>query len=270
MAAYAALSEQARAESQKAAAESQTAQNWQRGGLTGEDLPHGSKIVYLTGVIKSAAGAARDSQSSGFEYSAPADAFSDNQWLRKDPYEITSKEELWGQYIFAVATATAGKGVPYLKGLHTDFKAGKINKAEFAQKVKQAQIDNNFYRDNSNQYDLFKTPDGNNWNWPKNLGFKNDSVSTTLPIGTRLDRYGNPTGSFLSPEGVRFEKRALAPGSGAEKYYKYEVIKPLPVKQGEIAPAFGQPGGGIQILPNFDQRVNVQWLLDNQYLREIK
>ena len=120
-------------------------------GLTGEDLPHGSKIDYLTGILKSAAGAARDAQSSGFEYTIPVGAVLDNQWLRKDPYEITSKEELWGQYLFAVGSASAGKGIPYLKGLHADFKAGKISKAEFAQKVKQAQIDNNFYRDGNTQ-----------------------------------------------------------------------------------------------------------------------
>ena len=120
-------------------------------GLTGEDLPHGSKIDYLTGILKSVAGAARDAQSSGFEYTIPVGAVLDNQWLRKDPYEITSKEELWGQYLFAVGSASAGKGIPYLKGLHADFKAGKISKAEFAQKVKQAQIDNNFYRDGNTQ-----------------------------------------------------------------------------------------------------------------------
>jgi hypothetical protein len=39
--------------------------------------------------------------------------------------------------------------------------------------------------------------------------------------------------------------------------------------QGKIAPAFGEPGGGIQILPNMQERVNVQWLLDNKYLEKV-
>ncbi|EMY7654896.1 TPA: hemagglutinin repeat-containing protein [Serratia marcescens] len=118
-------------------------------------------------------------------------------------------------------------------------------------------------------YDQFKNANGG-WDWPKNLGFEGDPVKTTIPVGTRLDRYGEPNGSFLAPKGTPYEQRALAPGAKAEKYYEYEVIKPLPAIQGEIAPAFGQPGGGVQILPNMQERVNVDWLVKNGYLREIK
>ncbi|WP_419148999.1 TNT domain-containing protein, partial [Pseudomonas syringae] len=46
-------------------------------------------------------------------------------------------------------------------------------------------------------------------------------------MGTKLDRYGGPQGSFLSPQGVPFEQRALAPGSKAEEYYQYEMLRPL-------------------------------------------
>ena len=118
-------------------------------------------------------------------------------------------------------------------------------------------------------YDQFKNANGG-WDWPKNLGFEGDPAKTTIPVGTRLDRYGDPDGSFLAPKGTPYEQRALAPGSKAESYYEYEVIKPLPAIQGEIASAFGQPGGGIQILPNMQERVNVNWLVKNGYLREIK
>ncbi|HHK5887050.1 TPA: glycohydrolase toxin TNT-related protein [Serratia marcescens] len=118
-------------------------------------------------------------------------------------------------------------------------------------------------------YDQFKNANGG-WDWPKNLGFEGEPVKTTIPVGTRLDRYGEPNGSFLAPKGTPYEQRALAPGAKAEKYYEYEVIKPLPAIQGEIAPAFGQPGGGVQILPNMQERVNVDWLVKNGYLREIK
>ena len=45
---------------------------------------------------------------------------------------------------------------------------------------------------------------------------------------------------------------------------------PLPVLEGEIAPAFGQPGGGVQILPNVGTQVNVQWLLDNDYIVRVE
>lgn len=89
-------------------------------------------------------------------------------------------------------------------------------------------------------------------------------------MGTRLDRYGEPSGSFLAPKGTPYEQRALAPGAQAEKYYEYEAIKPLPVMQGKITPAFDEPGGGVQILPNMQERVNVEWLLKNEYIREVR
>ena len=84
-----------------------------------------------------------------------------------------------------------------------------------------------------------------------------------------LDQVGEPVGSFLAPAGTAFDARALAPGAGASNVYVYEVIKPLPVLEGEIAPAFGQPGGGVQILPNVGTRVDVQWLIENEYLIEV-
>mgnify|MGYP000908663356 len=89
-----------------------------------------------------------------------------------------------------------------------------------------------------------------------------------LERGVLLDRVGEPVGSFLAPAGTAFDARALAPGAGASNVYVYEVIKPLP--EGEIAPAFGQPGEGVQILPNVGTRVNVQWLLDNDYIVRVE
>lgn len=93
-------------------------------------------------------------------------------------------------------------------------------------------------------YDQFKNRDGG-WDWPKNLGFDGDPVKTVIPVGTRLDRYGEPNGSFLAPKGTPYEQRALAPGAKAEKYYEYEVIKLLPAIQGKIVPAFGESGDGV-------------------------
>ncbi|POR73030.1 adhesin [Pseudomonas avellanae] len=115
-------------------------------------------------------------------------------------------------------------------------------------------------------YDQFKKADGS-WDWPENLGFSGDPIKNTLPVGTKLDRYGGPQGSFLSPQGVPFEQRALAPGSKAEEYYEYEVLRPLPVIQGKIAPAFGELGGGTQILPDLSERFNVERLVKEGYLR---
>ncbi len=84
-------------------------------------------------------------------------------------------------------------------------------------------------------YDKFKNANGG-WDWPKNLGFEGDPIKTTIPVGTRLDRYGEPNGSFLAPKGTPYEQRALAPGAKAEKYYEYEVIKPCLLYKERLPP----------------------------------
>ena len=40
------------------------------------------------------------------------------------------------------------------------------------------------------------------WIWPENLGFKGEKIESTLKVGTKLDRVGEPTGSFLAPAGT--------------------------------------------------------------------
>lgn len=67
----------------------------------------------------------------------------------------------------------------------------------------------------------------------------------------------------------------LDPMSRQLGLHRYEVVEPFTVYEGPIAPAFGQPGGGVQQfvdgrllgsdLPP-GTRVDVQWLLDNGYL----
>lgn len=118
-------------------------------------------------------------------------------------------------------------------------------------------------------YDQYRKADGSGWDWPENLGFAGTPTDATMPVGTRLDRYGSADGSFMSPAGTPLEQRAMAPGSAAEPLRTYEVVKPLPVIQGEVAPAFGQSGGGTQMLPNLSERVNVDWLVRNGYLKEV-
>lgn len=66
----------------------------------------------------------------------------------------------------------------------------------------------------------------------------------TLSPGSRIDRFGPETGRFLSPAGTPLAKRALPDASGSPTVY--EILKPLDVEAGVVAPAFGQPGLGIQ------------------------
>ncbi|KKZ99266.1 hypothetical protein B4147_3850 [Bacillus wiedmannii] len=85
--------------------------------------------------------------------------------------------------------------------------------------------------------------------WPPNDGFVSGTQKVeTLQPGTRLDRYGNPAGSFLAPESDSFPSRALVPHSEQAPYYVYKVIDDFEVTLGKIAPWFDQPGGGTQII----------------------
>lgn len=72
------------------------------------------------------------------------------------------------------------------------------------------------------------------------------STTETLQPGSVIDRYGAETGRFFSPEGTSFEARSLPTGSGPLN--GYEVLKPFDVQGGIAAPAFGQPGLGVQYM----------------------
>jgi hypothetical protein len=108
------------------------------------------------------------------------------------------------------------------------------------------------------------------WRYPKDDGFA-DGVSwpNSLRPGDVLDRFGGTQGTFASPAGVGFEQRALPPSSLAEPYHRYVVTKkglPDTISEGLAAPAFAQPGGGVQL--KFDRPI--QWYLDNGYLEELE
>ncbi len=115
--------------------------------------------------------------------------------------------------------------------------------------------------------DDWKKPDGS-WRFPKYAGFEGSTTSETLPVGTRLDRYGPDNGNFLSPAGTPYEQRSPKPDTDRNDYRVYEVIKALPVVSGQTAAWFGQPGGGVQY---FTKGIgNVAYLKFQEYLKEIK
>ncbi|WP_199925644.1 TNT domain-containing protein [Paenibacillus bouchesdurhonensis] len=102
-------------------------------------------------------------------------------------------------------------------------------------------------------------------NWPINDGFLSTPVKETLQPGFKIDRYGYDTGTFVSPEGIPYEMRAVAPGTDSRPYSVFEVVTPLEVKGGEIAPWFDAVGGGIQyVLPD-----TVENLLEDGIIRRI-
>ncbi|WP_037587727.1 hypothetical protein [Stenoxybacter acetivorans] len=128
-------------------------------GFTGTNLPtSGNNADYLKGALKSFAGAARDGQSTGLEYTIPIDVYRDNPWNKKDPYEIASKEELWGGYIAFITTALGQKAANQLNGLRTSYLKGKISRAEYVSRIREAQINNNFYSDNPSYQPIQDSP----------------------------------------------------------------------------------------------------------------
>ena len=108
-----------------------------------------------------------------------------------------------------------------------------------------------------------------NWNWkteaPNNGALNGVERDVHVSTGTVIDRYGESHGSFLSPDGTPYPQRGLPADNLAKNYHRYEVVQPLPAKAGVIAPAFGEPGRGLQY--RLDKPV--QWYIDNGYLREV-
>lgn len=101
--------------------------------------------------------------------------------------------------------------------------------------------------------------------WPSNSGFEGTPVTKTLKPGTVVDRYGGETGKFVSPQGTPYANRSLPPGSDKRSYNAYEILKPIDVQSGKIAPWFDQPGGGTQY--QFTQ--SIEDLIQSEYLRRL-
>jgi len=122
------------------------------------------------------------------------------------------------------------------------------------------------------------------WDYPKDDGFAHDSqgrpiaVPMTLPAGQNLmvDRFGNESGTFLSPAGTKFGQRAIPPANlntndprYPYNYHLYRVAKDVTVCAGPAAPAFDQPGGGVQYVtsskacPTLPTTVTVGSLVSN-------
>lgn len=97
--------------------------------------------------------------------------------------------------------------------------------------------------------------------YPPNRGFEFSGRATLIP-GTRVDRYGKPTGSFVSPEGTPFSQRSLPASAQSKSYNVYQVAKPFEVDAGPAAPWFGQQGKGMQ----YELPTSVQNLMNDGFL----
>lgn len=123
-------------------------------------------------------------------------------------------------------------------------------------------VENNFYRDDFQQFDGFRKPNakdkhgnpivGGNWDWENQAPNGGAVLGTqrvrTAQVGELFDRFGSEYGRYLGEVGTPLEKRSLPPGTNTpNNLHKYQVIKPFEITEETIAPAFNQAGGGTQI-----------------------
>ncbi|MFN8397069.1 MAG: glycohydrolase toxin TNT-related protein [Bacteroidia bacterium] len=109
--------------------------------------------------------------------------------------------------------------------------------------------------------------------WPPNRGF----ISVTdgvLPVGSKFDRFGGWTdehgafqdkGTFVAPYGASFEGRALPDSTKTSPFNGYEVLKPIPMKEGPAIPWFGKEGGGMQ----YELSMSINDLIAGGYIKKI-
>jgi hypothetical protein len=98
--------------------------------------------------------------------------------------------------------------------------------------------------------------------YPANNGFLGEVKTVTLQPGTLVDRYGPQTGLYVSPQGTPFTMRSLPQEAATSSYNIYEVLQPIKVETGTIAPAYGQVGFGTQnkLPTSIDNLINSGYL----------
>lgn len=96
------------------------------------------------------------------------------------------------------------------------------------------------------------------WRYPPDDGYEHNTRSVIaapleLHAGQTVDRFGNEAGRFLAPAGTKYGQRSIPPSSLNTNdprhpfdYHLYRVTRDVTVCAGPTAPAFGQPGLGIQ------------------------
>lgn len=121
-----------------------------------------------------------------------------------------------------------------------------------------------------------------NFKYPPHNGFQLNTAgepilgNLTLQVGTKVDRFGSEYGAYVSAADAPYSQRALPPNNLDTNpntpdypygYHIYEVLKPLEVEGGPIAPWFGQPGLGAQFWVGATG--NILTLVDLGYLAKV-
>lgn len=77
-------------------------------------------------------------------------------------------------------------------------------------------------------------------------GCLEDGEPVMLPLGTLVDRFGDPHGRVFAADATPYHKRSLPPPATAGEYRRYRVVRELPMWRGIAASWFGQPGSGVR------------------------
>ncbi|RFB15389.1 DUF4237 domain-containing protein [Bacillus sp. HNG] len=174
--------------------------------------------------------------------------------------------------INSVEKSSKVTGEIFTKGYKPQPHERDITRTEWKELHRQNRIETNYPKPviNEKNYEIVKSnpkyysSDGE-INWPPNRGVLGKTETQILKPGTIIDRFGYEGGTFVSPYGVPYEMRALAPETFLKPYNVYVVTKPVNVQSGKIAPWFDEPGHGIQY--EFDQ--SVKKLIEQGMLRRV-
>jgi len=109
--------------------------------------------------------------------------------------------------------------------------------------------------------------------WPRYNGFEAEPTKGTIdPAKVKfVDRYGSPSGKFLSPadpDSAGYGDRSLPydeHDKAATKKHRYKVLKAVPVQVGKAAAWFDEPGGADQYMTE----KSVQQLINEKFLEEV-
>ncbi|MCP2292293.1 TNT domain-containing protein [Nocardia amikacinitolerans] len=167
----------------------------------------------------------------------------------------------WGLKIREAVISWRARNIVKIKGLADDFvtamkKAWQAVK-DLLERLRNRMVGRKTYPSGEKLTDKefadkYGTP--GNWKYPGDkYAVPGTKTDVDLPPGTKIDRYGHPGGSWLSPEGTPLGARALPPDTAATKTLNTYTVQPgakLPpgwtIEQSKVAPWFGEPGGGVQ------------------------
>ncbi|MFJ5921137.1 TNT domain-containing protein [Kitasatospora sp. NPDC092948] len=132
---------------------------------------------------------------------------------------------------------------------------------------------------------LYAKADGD-WQFAPDRGFqrlngKVDETVWTVPVGTKLDRFGKRDGGYLSDAGTPFVQRSMTPDAfnpqaDGKIYHCLNALKEFKVQRGHTGAFFGMPGGGVQewldatLKPEgFTGDYKIENLIHEKYLEEV-